>query len=227
MIQETVGTRPEEPLSSKEDSSKRPASGVSDRGRWEERIIVAGSGGQGVVLMGKLLAYAGLFEGRNVTCLPSYGPEMRGGTANCMVTISTSRIGSPYVTTPSSLIAMNLLSLDRFESTVEPGGCILVNSSLVKREVIRSDVTTASVQANRIAEELGDVRVANMVALGAFAKVKPTLHLDSLVKALEKVLSERRKEMLSLNGEALRRGCEFVSIRMGSRTGQNLRSNRR
>lgn len=192
---------------------------VKAQGKWEERIIVAGSGGQGVVLMGKLLAYAGLLEGRNVTCLPSYGPEMRGGTANCMVTISTRKIGSPYVTTPSSLIVMNLPSLDRFESVVEPGGCILVNSSLVKREVTRSDVTAASVQANRIAEELGDVRVANMVALGAFAKVRPMLQLDSLINALEKGLSARRKEMLLLDGEALRRGGESVCIGMGSRTG--------
>jgi len=191
---------------------------VKGQGKWEEQIIVAGSGGQGVVLMGKLLAYAGLLEGRNVTCLPSYGPEMRGGTANCMVTISTRKIGSPYITTPSSLIVMNLPSLDRFESVVEPGGCILVNSSLVKREVTRSDFTAASVQANRIAEELGDVRVANMVALGAFAKVRPILQLDSLINALEKVLSARRKEILLLDGEALRRGSESVCIGMGSRT---------
>jgi len=190
-----------------------------DKGKWEERIIVAGSGGQGVVLMGKLLAYAGMLEGKNVTCLPSYGPEMRGGTANCMVTISTSKIGSPYVTSPSSLIVMNLPSLDRFESMVEPGGCILVNSSLVKREVTRSDVKAASVQANRIAEELGDVRIANMVALGAFAKVRPMLNMDSLIDALEKVLSARRKEMLSLDREALRRGSESVYIGVGSRTG--------
>ena len=146
-----------------------------DKGKGEERIIVAGFGGQGVVLMGKLLAYAGMLEGKNVTCLPSYGPEMRGGTANCMVTVSTRKIGSPYVTEPSSLIVMNLPSLDRFESMVESGGCILVNSSLVRREVARSDVTAASVQANQIAEELGNVRVANMVALGAFAKVRPCL----------------------------------------------------
>ena len=186
-----------------------------DKGKWEERIIVAGFGGQGVVLMGKLLAYAGLLEGRNVTCLPSYGPEMRGGTANCMVTISTSKIASPYFPTPSSLIAMNAPSLDRFESILEPGGCILLNSSLVKREVTRSDITAASVQANQIAEELGDVRVANMVALGAFAKVRPILQMDSLINSLEKVLSARRKEMLLLDGEALRRGGESVCIEVG------------
>jgi len=190
-----------------------------DKGKGEERIIVAGFGGQGVVLMGKLLAYAGMLEGKNVTCLPSYGPEMRGGTANCMVTVSTRKIGSPYVTEPSSLIVMNLPSLDRFESMVESGGCILVNSSLVRREVARSDVTAASVQANQIAEELGDVRVANMVALGAFAKVRPMLNMDSLINALEKALPARRREMLSLNREALQRGGKSVFTRAGSRTG--------
>ena len=190
-----------------------------DKGKGEERIIVAGFGGQGVVLMGKLLAYAGMLEGKNVTCLPSYGPEMRGGTANCMVTVSTRKIGSPYVTEPSSLIVMNLPSLDRFESMVESGGCILVNSSLVRREVARSDVTAASVQANQIAEELGDVRVANMVALGAFAKVRPMLNMDSLINALEKTLPARRREMLSLNREALQRGGKSVFTRAGSRTG--------
>ena len=219
MTHETISTKPEKTFSNKGDHSKTSASAIVDQGKWEERIIVAGYGGQGIVLMGKLLAYAGMLEGRNVTCLPSYGPEMRGGTANCMVTVSTSKIGSPYVTSPSSIIAMNLPSLDHFESMVEPGGCILVNGSLVKREVTRSDVTAASVQANWIAEELGDVRVANMVALGAFAKVKSVLKLDSLINALEKVLSARRKEMLSLNREALRRGGESVCIGTGSRTG--------
>jgi len=216
-IHKTISTKPEKPFSNKGDRSKGPALGIMDQDKWEERIIVAGFGGQGIVLMGKLLAYAGLLEGRNVTCLPSYGPEMRGGIANCMVTISTSRIGSPYVTTPSSLIVMNLPSLDHFESMVEPGGSILVNSSLVKRELTRSDVKAATVQANRIAEELGDVRIANMVALGAFTKIRPMLQMDSLINALEKVLSTRRKEMLSLDREALRCGGESVCIRVGSR----------
>lgn len=142
MISETMRVEPEK----------------STEAKCEERIIVSGFGGQGVVLMGRLLAYGALLEGRNVTCLPSYGPEMRGGTANCMVIISTNKIGSPYFTKPSCLIVMNLPSLDRFESTVEPGGCVLLNSSLIEREVNRRDVAVASVHANRIAEELGDVR---------------------------------------------------------------------
>jgi 2-oxoglutarate ferredoxin oxidoreductase subunit gamma len=178
----------------------------------EERITVAGFGGQGIVLMGKLLASAALLEGRNVTCLPAYGPEMRGGTANCMVTISGGRIGSPYVTKPSSLIVMNHPSLERFESTVEPGGCILMNRSLVKREVARNDVTVASVHATREAEELGDVRVANMIALGAFTRLRHIIEVDSLIHALEKNLPADRKEMLPLDEKAIRRGCESVQI---------------
>lgn len=193
---------------------------VNDGYLKQEKTIIAGFGGQGVVLAGKLLAWAGLLEGKNVTCLPSYGPEMRGGTANCMVRISTNKIGSPYVARPSSLIAMNLPSLDRFESGVEAGGYVLVNSSLIKRKTTRCDLTFASVQANMIAEELGNVQVANMVALGAFVRVKPILHIHSLVAVLAKVLPAQRKDMVSLNEEALRRGSESVSLEVAPRSGQ-------
>jgi len=179
---------------------------------WQERIILAGFGGQGIVLMGKLLAYAGLLEGRKVTCLPSYGPEMRGGTANCMVILSRDRIGSPYVTNPSSLIVMNHPSFERFEPTVERGGCILVNRSLVKSEVGRNDLTVATVHATREAEELGDVRVANMIALGAFTHVRPIVKVDSLIQALKKTLPAGRKEMLLLDERAIWRGCESVQM---------------
>jgi 2-oxoglutarate ferredoxin oxidoreductase subunit gamma len=190
-----------------------------DRKGWQERIITAGFGGQGVVLMGKLLAYAGLSEGRNVTCLPSYGAEMRGGTATSMTIISTYKIASPYVTKPENLIVMNLPSLNHFESAVEPGGCIIMNSSLVEREVNRTDIVAASVEATRIAEELGDARVANMVALGAFVKVRPIIRMDSLIRALEKALPVRRKQMLSLDEDAIRRGGESVVERGAIRNG--------
>jgi len=186
----------------------------------EERITVAGFGGQGIVLMGKLLASAGLLEGKNVTCLPSYGPEMRGGTANCMVTISETRIGTPYVTNPSTLIVMNQPSLERFESAVQPRGLILVNNSLVNREVTRTDVTIANVQATREAEELGDVRAANMLALGALTRVRPIVGVDSLMRALEKSLPEGRKEMLALDERAIQRGCQTVRIEVEA-TGQH------
>jgi len=176
---------------------------------WQERIILAGFGGQGIVLMGKVIAYAALLERRHVTCLPSYGPEMRGGTANCMVTISTDKIGSPYVIDPTCLIAMNLPSLNFFESRVEPGGCIIVNTSLVPRETKRKDVLAGGIEATRIAEELGDDRVANMVALGTFVKLRPVVTVNSLIGALPKALSTRKTRMLSLDEKAVRRGTEL------------------
>lgn len=182
------------------------------RHRMEEKIIVAGFGGQGIVLMGKLLAHSALLEGRNVTCLPSYGPEMRGGTANCMVAISDRKIGSPYVTEPSNLIAMNRPSLDRFEPSTKSDGCILANSSMIDRKSTRADLTTFYVPATGIAETLGDARVANMVALGAFIRARPVVQLSSLSTSMRKVLSARAQEMVSLNERALLRGFESVHV---------------
>ena len=179
----------------------------------EETIVVAGFGGQGIILMGKLLAHAGLLEGRNVTCLPSYGPEMRGGTANCTVILSDRRIGSPYVAEPSCTIAMNRPSLDRFESVTKRGGCIVVNSSMVDREVERTDVTIASVKASEIAEKLSDVRAANMVALGAFIKVRPLVRVNSLVDCMKRVMSTQREEVRTRNERAILSG--FQSVRVG------------
>jgi len=174
----------------------------------EEKIVAAGFGGQGIMLMGKLLAYAGMIEERCVTCLPSYGPEMRGGTANCTVILSSKRIGSPYVTEPSSLITMNQPSLDRFENAVMPNGVVLLNSSMINREVGRKDIRAVKVAASDVAEGLGNIRVANMVALGAFVGVKPVVRIDSLLIALEKVLPKRHKDLLTMNTEALQRGLQ-------------------
>ena len=177
----------------------------------DERIIVSGFGGQGVILMGRLLAHSGLSEGRHVTCLPSYGPEMRGGTAHSFVTVSDRRIGSPLFSNPSVLIAMNRPSLDRFESSVEPGGCILVNSFMIDREVDRDDLAIADIAATAIAAEMGDVRVANMVALGAFISVRPIIDLESLISSMRKIL--KRHEMASLNEQAIRKGASSVRVR--------------
>jgi len=180
----------------------------SDILEMEEKTIVAGFGGQGIMLMGRLLAYAGMIEGRYVTCLPSYGPEMRGGTANCTVIVSTERIGSPYVTQPSSLVAMNRPSLDRFENAVSPDGVILLNTSMVNREVGRKNVKVVKVAASKIAEDLGNIRVANMVALGAYVGVKPIVSIKSLLVALEKILPTRHKDLLAVNTAALQRGLQ-------------------
>jgi 2-oxoglutarate ferredoxin oxidoreductase subunit gamma len=179
----------------------------------EEKIIVAGFGGQGIILMGKLLAHAGLLEGRTVTCFPSYGPEMRGGTANCMVILSDRKIGSPYVAEPSCTIAMNRPSLDRFEPVTKVNGCIVVNSSMVDREVGRTDVTVATIGASEIAEKLSYVRAANMVALGAFVRAKPLVKISSLIDCMEKTMSTQKEEVRATNERALLSG--FESVRVG------------
>jgi 2-oxoglutarate ferredoxin oxidoreductase subunit gamma len=173
-----------------------------------ESVIMSGYGGQGILLMGQLLCYAGMHEGKNVTWMPSYGPEMRGGTANCTVMISSDRVGSPVTRFPQSLVAMNKASLDRFESAIEPGGFLVLNSSLVERDPHRPDLTAIKVPANKIAEEAGTLQVTNMAALGAYVAAKQVVSLKSVILALRKMIPEHRKELLTVNEEALRRGAE-------------------
>ena len=175
-----------------------------------QELIIAGFGGQGVMSMGQLLAYAAMLEGKKVTFLPSYGPEMRGGTANCTVVISDEAVGSPVISDPSTLIAMNLPSLDRFELTVRPGGFIVVNSSLIERKVQRDDVTSVRVPANDIAQELGNLRVANMVALGAYLGKSKAVGFDAIIESLKKALPARRHDLIPLNRQALERGAALV-----------------
>ncbi len=175
-----------------------------------ERIIISGFGGQGVMLIGRLLAYAGMIEGKKVAWMPSYGPEMRGGTANCTVLISTEEIGSPIVTHPKILIAMNQPSLDKFESNVNENGLIILNDSLIKREVKRNGVNVIKIPADDIADKLGNSRAANMVILGAYVKKSGAVKLETIFKALEKALTGRNKKLLSLNKEALKQGAELV-----------------
>ncbi|MEA3453758.1 MAG: 2-oxoacid:acceptor oxidoreductase family protein [Candidatus Caldatribacteriota bacterium] len=175
-----------------------------------EKVIIAGFGGQGVMLMGRLLAYAGMLEGKNVAWMPSYGPEMRGGTANCTVIISSEEIASPVVPDPMSIIAMNKPSLDKFEPTVQKDGLILVNSSLIEQKVNRDDVSVVKVPANDIANELGNTRVANMVALGAYIKKSGVLKMETIFKALEKALTGPKQKLLDINKKALKQGVELV-----------------
>ena len=133
----------------------------------QTEIIIAGFGGQGVLFCGQLLAYAGMDEGKEITWIPSYGPEMRGGTANCTVVISDEEIGSPFVHNPQAVIAMNRPSLDKYEDLVKPGGFLVINTSMTDRKANRKDITVIEIAANEKAEELGDQRMANMVLLGA------------------------------------------------------------
>jgi 2-oxoglutarate ferredoxin oxidoreductase subunit gamma len=148
--------------------------------------------------------------GKEVTWIPSYGPEMRGGTANCTVVIADEEIGSPLVQDPPAVIIMNLPSLDKYEPTVKPGGVLVVNSSMVDRDVTRSDITWVSIPCNEIAEEAGDRRMANIVATGALLALLPVLTLEDIEAALNAHMPGRHKNLLPKNIDALKRGAEYA-----------------
>jgi 2-oxoglutarate ferredoxin oxidoreductase subunit gamma len=173
----------------------------------QTEVIVAGFGGQGVLFTGQLLSYAAMDEGKEVTWIPSYGPEMRGGTANCTIVIADEEIGSPLVRNPRAVIAMNLPSLDKYEATIQPGGLLVINGSMVNRSVTRKDIRSVVLPANDIAEELGDRKLTNMVLLGALLGNLDVLPLDALKKALKEHLPERHHKLLPLNYQALEKGA--------------------
>jgi len=174
----------------------------------EKSFVFAGFGGQGVMLAGKLLAQAGVDHGLEVTWLPSYGPEMRGGTANCTVLLSDEPIGSPVVDNPTALVAMNLPSLDRFEKTVAVSGVIVVNSSLINRPIERNDVQVLSVPVNDIAVSLGNPKVANVVALGAVVKATGIIPFELIKDAIARMLGENiyGAGLIAVNEQALNAG---------------------
>jgi 2-oxoglutarate ferredoxin oxidoreductase subunit gamma len=171
----------------------------------ETDVVIAGFGGQGVLLMGKMLAYAGMHEGKEVSYLPSYGPEMRGGTANCTVVISDRPVGSPVVARPRAVLAMNLPSLDKFETQVRPGGVLVVNTSLVNRQPERQDVTVVAVPASDIAIALESPRSANMVALGAYLGVTRALPVEAVAEAIREAFA-RKPDAVEVNLRALEQG---------------------
>ena len=173
----------------------------------QKEIIIAGFGGQGVLFAGQVLAYAAMDLGREVTWIPSYGPEMRGGTANCTVVIADEEIGSPLVRNPRAVIAMNLPSLDKYESAIQPGGVLVINGSMVNRAPQRKDIHNVVVNANEIAEELGDRKLTNMVLLGALLGNLDVIPLEALKKALKEHLPERHHKLLPLNYRALEKGA--------------------
>lgn len=173
-------------------------------------VLMAGFGGQGVMAMGSLLAYAAMLEGRHVSWLPSYGPEMRGGTANCHVVISDEPVACPLVTEPTAAIVLNRPSLDRFENSVRAGGILIYNSSLIDRAPTRTDVRVVAVPANRIAEELGSARVANMVCLGTFLALTGAVSASSVSRSLRKALPVHRHDLIPLNEAALERGAQLA-----------------
>ena len=174
--------------------------------------IIAGFGGQGVMLIGNLLAYAGMKDGLNVTYIPVYGPEMRGGTANCTVVLSEDDIGSPIIHRPVSLIAMNRPSVDKFQPRVQDGGVHIINSSLIDMELADTDrLKCFAVPCNEIADELGNTRMANMVAIGAFVQATGIISLDAVISSLENVISPRYHKLIPANTKAIEAGAKHVS----------------
>ncbi len=173
-----------------------------------EKIICAGFGGQGIVTLGRMLAYAGMLEGKNVTCIPKYGAEMRGGTAHCMVIISDDLISSPLVGIPDTAIIMNLPSLIKFESKVKTKGDLFLNSSLIKKETQRKDIKVIKIPATEIAAKLGNKQAANMAILGAYVKEKKIFSKKNIFIALEKVLN--KLELLPINKQAVKEGMKYV-----------------
>ncbi len=174
-------------------------------------IIISGFGGQGVMAIGKTLCEAGMKEGKNVSWLPSYGPEMRGGTANCSVVLSEMPIVSPIVLEPTELIAMNLPSLLKFESSVVPNGVVFVNSSIISEKVKRLDVRAIYVPCLEIAQSLGNLKVANMVMLGAYIEAMKNLEIGTIKEMLGHMFAGSKADLVELNIEALQRGALCVS----------------
>lgn len=175
-----------------------------------EEVIISGFGGQGALFAGQLLTYAGMDQGYEVTWIPSYGPEMRGGTANCTVILSDDPIGSPIIRNPTAVIAMNPPSMEKYEPLVKSGGILIANSTLVRERSKRDDITVVYVPANDLAAELGNFKMANVVLLGALLAARPILPVEALKQAMEDHIPEHRKHIVEPNKLALERGIEYA-----------------
>lgn len=173
------------------------------------QILIAGFGGQGVLFAGKCLAYEGLFEEKQVSWLPSYGPEMRGGTASCGVILSDEPVGSPIVSNPDILLAMNLPSFDKYESQIVKGGKAIVDSTLIERKAERSDIDAYYIPATKMAAEAGVPTLANMIMLGKMIKESGVVSIDNAVEAMKKVVSAKRADLLEANVKALMAGYNY------------------
>ncbi len=175
-----------------------------------EETIFSGFGGQGALFAGQLLAYSGIAEDLHVTWIPSYGPEMRGGTANCTVIVSEEEIGAPIISNPTAAVVLNIPSMDKYEPLVKPGGLLVVNASLVEKKSARDDIRVLYIPASDIATELGNPRMANVVLLGALVAATGLLSLETIGAQLAAHLSERQRKWLEPNLEALRKGAELA-----------------
>jgi 2-oxoglutarate ferredoxin oxidoreductase subunit gamma len=175
-----------------------------------EEIIIAGFGGQGVLSMGKILAYSGIMENKEVTWFPSYGPEMRGGTANVMVILSDTRISSPVLHEFDTAIILNQQSMDKFEKAVKPGGILIYDPNGIVNPPTRTDIEIYKVEGTRASIDMGNPKVFNMIVLGGFLKVRPVVSLEDVEKGLIKSLPERYHKLIPLNLEAIKKGQEIV-----------------
>ena len=177
-----------------------------------EEIIIAGFGGQGVLSMGKILAYSGIMQDKEVSWMPSYGPEMRGGTANVTVILSDEKISSPYLKVFDTAIILNQQSMDKFQESVKPGGVLLYDPNGVTVHPTRSDIAIYQIEGNKLASEMGNTKISNMIVLGAFLKIKPIVKLENVIEGLKKSLPERYHHLIPLNKEAITLGMEKLRI---------------
>lgn len=176
----------------------------------KEEIIIAGFGGQGVLSMGKILAYSGLMENKEVSWMPAYGPEQRGGTANVTVIVSDKRISSPILSQYDTAIILNQPSLEKFESKVKPGGVLMYDGYGITTPPTRTDIQIYRIDAMDAAAEMGNAKAFNMIVLGGLLKLHPIVSIDSVVKALRKTLPERHHHLIPMNEEAIRKGMEII-----------------
>lgn len=176
----------------------------------KEELIIAGFGGQGVLSMGKILAYSGIMQDQEVTWMPSYGPEMRGGTANVTVILSDERISSPIVQEYDTAVILNQQSLDKFESSVKKGGTLIYDPNGITHPPTRTDISVYKVDATEEAAKMGNAKVFNMIVLGAYLKVKPLVKLENVIKGLQKSLPERAHKLIPINEQAITKGMEVV-----------------
>lgn len=182
----------------------------------QEEFLFSGFGGQGVMFVGQLLSYAAMNEGFHVTWIPSYGPEMRGGTAHCFVVISEKPIGSPVVRRPKVAVVFNIPSFEKYDPLVAPGGLIARNSSLIPASSRRTDITELAIPATELAEELGNMRLANVVMLGAVLAAHPVLPIQALEQALDEHIPSHRRELLGLNVDAIHKGAAVAASPAGA-----------
>jgi 2-oxoglutarate ferredoxin oxidoreductase subunit gamma len=175
-----------------------------------EEIIIAGFGGQGVLSMGKILAYAGIMQNMEVSWMPSYGPEMRGGTANVTVILSNDRISSPIVNEYDTAIILNQPSLDKFENSVKPGGILIYDPNGITRPPKRKDIKIYSIDATEEAARMGNTKIFNMIVVGGYIKVKPVVSVDNIIKGLEKSLPKRHHHLIPENKQGVIRGMEII-----------------